>query len=261
MNRTDLSGGREIAWKGLARASGFSTVELLIAAAITLAVTAALLDLVHRAEGSFQAQPERADMHQRLRVAVDAMTRDLLMAGAGLQPLEAAPVMPYRVGIRDSDVDRGVFYRSDTISVLYVPWGESIVASHTYHLRSEPGTGTIQLMHYDGESTDSPVVDHVVALRFEYFGDDGSPLDPTLFQDGPWVPDDPDAVMFDEDLLQIRRVRVALRVQAALASMRGPAGVLFANGGTSTSASRFLPDLELQFDVGLRNVEVLSSEF
>ena len=37
---------------------------------------------------------------------------------------------------------------------------------------------------------------------------------------------------FDADLLRIRRVRVTLRVQAALASMRGPAGVLFTHGGT-----------------------------
>ena len=182
------------------------------------------------------------------------------MAGAGLQPSVAAPVMPYRVGIRDSDVDRDIFYRSDTISVLYVPWGESTVASHTYHLRNDPGAGTVQLMHYDGESTDVPLVDHVIALRFEYFGKDGSPLDPVVFQDGPWVPDDPDAVMFDEDLLQIRRIRVQLRVEAGLASMRGQAGVLFAHGGTSTSASRFLPDLELRFDVAVRNMDVLSSE-
>jgi hypothetical protein len=59
--------------------------------------------------------------------------------------------------------------------------------------------------------------------------------------------------MFDADLLQTRRIRVLLRVQASLDSMRGPAGVLFAHAGTSTSAERYLPDLEVSFDVALRN--------
>ncbi|MGH9254988.1 MAG: PilW family protein [Vicinamibacterales bacterium] len=240
----------------LERADGFTLTELLIATVITLTVTAALLDVVDRARGSFQAQPERADMHQRLRVAVDALTRDLLMAGAGLEPPVAAPVLPYRVGARDSDIDLGVFYRSDAISVLYVPWGESIAVSHTYHLKTDLAARTFQLMHYDGASTDLPVVDHVVKLQFEYFGDSASPLDPAMLQDGPWVPDDPDAVTFDADLLTIRRVRVLLRVQAALESMRGPSSVLFAHGGTSTSPERYLPDLELRFDVAVRNMNL-----
>jgi len=238
----------------MTRADGFTVSELLVATAITLTVTAALLDLVQRGRGSFQAQPERADMHQRLRVAVDALTRDLRMAGAGLQPFAVAPVMPYRVGVRDSDIDLGVFYRADAISVLYVPWGESTVTSHTYHLKNDVATGTFQLMHYDGAATDLPVVDHVVKLQFEYLGDGAARLDPAILQDGPWVSDDPDAVTFDADLLQIRRVRVLLRVQAGLESMRGPAGVLFARGGTSTSVERYLPDLELQFDIAVRNM-------
>jgi hypothetical protein len=237
----------------LARVDGFTVAELLVAMAITLIVTFAVLSLVDRARASFEAQPERSDMHQRLRVAVEAITRDLMQAGAGLEPFIAAPVMPYRVGARDNDPDLGVLYRSDAISVLYVPAGESTVESHTYYAKNDYGAGTFQLMHYDGASTDLPVVDHVVRLRFEYFGDGSSPLDPAVLQDGPWMPDEPGAPTFDADLQQISRVRVLLRVQAALDSMRGPAGVLFAHGGTSTSAERYLPDLEVSFDVALRN--------
>ena len=148
-------------------------------------------------------------MHQRLRVAVEALTRDLMQAGAGLAPLIAAPVMPYRVGARDNDPDLGVFYRSDAISVLYVPAGESTVVSHTYYAKNDDGAGTFQLMQYDGTSTDLPVVDHVVGLRFDYFGDGPVPLDPVILQDGPWTPDEPGAPMFDADLLQIRRIRVS----------------------------------------------------
>lgn len=238
----------------LLHADGFTVSELLVAMAITLTITAALLDLTDRARAIFQAMPERADMHQRLRVAIEALARDLSMAGAGVELLTTAPVMPSRLGTTIDDADLGVFYRSDAITVMYRPWGESAVASHTYYLKQDGAGGTFHLMHYDGASTDLPVVDHVVRLRFDYFDDGESPLDPSTFQDGPWVPDDPDIVAFDADLLNIRRIRVLLRVQAALDSMRGPAGVLFLQGGTSASAERYVPDLQLQFDVALRNM-------
>ena len=236
-------------------ADGFTLSELLVAMAITLTIAAALLSLTDRARRVFQAMPERADVHQRLRVAIDALSRDLSMAGAGVEPVMTAPVMPYRVGTTVNDPDIGVFYRSDAITVMYRPWGESAVASHTYYLKQDGPGGTFHLMHYDGASTDLPVVDHLVRLRFDYFDDTGSPLDPSMFQDGPWLPEDPDLAPFDADLLNIRRVRVLLRVQAALDSMRGPSGVLFLQGGTSTSVERYVPDLQLQFDVALRNMQ------
>jgi hypothetical protein len=212
---------------------GFSTIEVLITSAITLTVTAALLGLVQRAQSSFGPQPEHADLHQRLRAATDALARELALAGAGLQASSVAPVVPYRIGAVDSDADLGVLYRSDTVSVSYVPWGASNPESHTYYLRSDPSTRSGSLMHYDGQTTDLPVVDGVVALEFEYFGTDGSLLDPGLFQDGPWLPDDPDAVPFDADLLEIRRVRVTLRVHAN---------------------DRSVPDEELRVDIALRNM-------
>jgi hypothetical protein len=165
-------------------------------------------------------------------------------------------VMPYRAGVGDNDPDFNVLYRPDAITVVYVPWGESVVASHTYYLRNDPATGTPQLMHFDGASTDLPIVDHLTLLRFEYFGDGETALDLSAFQDGPWVPDDSDSAAFDADLLQIRRVRVLLRIQAALGSMRGPSSVFFAHGGTSTSVERYLPDLELRFDVAPRNLNL-----
>ncbi len=61
--------------------AGSSMVELLVATGVSLGVTAAVLGLVHPAQGMFQAQPEITDMHQRLRVAVGSIRRDLLIAG------------------------------------------------------------------------------------------------------------------------------------------------------------------------------------
>ena len=85
-----------------------------------------------------------------------------MQAGAGLDPLIAAPVMPYRVGVRDNDPDLGVLYRSDAVSILYVPPGESTVVSHTYYAKNDDDARTFQLMHYDGASTDLPAAPPVI---------------------------------------------------------------------------------------------------
>jgi hypothetical protein len=108
---------------------GFSIVELLVAMAITMVVTAATLSLIGPAHDMFQVQPETADLHQRLRVGVDSLQRDLMMAGAGMYaagtvgPLHhaLAPVMPYRAFGSASDTARGTFLRTDAISLLIVP--------------------------------------------------------------------------------------------------------------------------------------------
>ena len=69
--------------------------------------------------------------------------------------------------------------------------GYSIVeaASHTYSLKPDAATGASQLTHYDGVSSNATVVDHLVGLTFEYYGDPFPPAlvkpigDPT----GPWT--------------------------------------------------------------------------
>jgi len=80
------------------------------------------------------------------------------------------------------------------------------------------------------------------------------PLAASQLTDGPWCPDTVHAVRFDADLLRIRRVRVRLRVQVALAAMRGPAGRLFARGGSATSPELFAPDQQVVLDVTPRNL-------
>jgi len=385
------------------RHSGFTIVEMLIASAVMLTITGAIVQLVNPARHIFQAQPELADVQQRLRVAADAVTRDLLMAGAGMSaapwagPLSSylAPVLPYRAGDASSDPEARVYFRDDTISLLYVPptssqasirhaipqsagqleidprancppaapdhvcgFGEGMrallfdvsgawnpitvagvqgtnvdltyagglsvaypagaaiaqLAAHTYYFKAE----TSQLMHYDGESTDLPVVDDVVALRFEYYGDPQPPrrlpgralaeptgpwttygpkpppagvaspfawpdgenctfrveagehtprlpvlnggaglvrLEPALLTDGPWCPSAISAHRFDADLLRIRRVRVTLRVQAAIAGLRGR-GALFMRPGTASAGGHYVPDQEIRFDIAPRNLNL-----
>lgn len=387
--------------------AGLTLVELMVASAVTLTVTAGAFALLNPAHGTFKVQPEVADMQQRLRVGVGGLTKALVVAGAGTTagatagPLLSyfAPVFPYRIGLTSSDSAVGRFYRADAISVLSVPqtasqttirdrlgvnaqtlqlnpqvncpqgrpdqlcgfeskmrallfdasgaWdvmtiadvqdpllvvihggalaipyeaGSSItrITLHSYYLKSEVADGTYQLMHYDGYQTDLPIVDNVVKLEFSYFGEPQPPtlrpgkrlddavgpfttygpkpplidrdnpndswpegencvfavrdgqqlprlpvlavgaaqveLRPSLLSDGPWCTDSGHVNRFDADLLRIRRVRIKLRVQAAAASMRGPAGVLFTRGGTA-AAGDFVPDQEVGFDVTPRNLD------
>ena len=209
-------------------------------------------------------------------------------------------------------------------STDYPPNTTTIVqlASIVYYLKSDASAGTYQLMSRDGGTgADVPVVDNLVTLTFDYYGDPQPPrliksLDdpagpwttygpapPALLRqiptggypagenctflvdpvsdvqvprlavldagggatalvkltsaqltDGPWCPDATNANRWDADLLRIRRIGVTLRVESANAALRGPASVLFAHGGTSTSGNRWLPDQQITFQVTPRNL-------
>jgi prepilin-type N-terminal cleavage/methylation domain-containing protein len=259
---------------------GFTLVEMVIALAITLTLTGALFHLTAPTRGTMQAVPEKGDMQQRLRVAVETLSGHLQMAGAGVHSPMAggalhryfAPVLPYRVGVNESDADEGIRYRSDAVTVVYVPsnsaqsrlsaavneadstlplvqgtncrpptvaqlcgftsgmrvalwdatgrWdpltvtgvesalsrvgisgklegaypsGATVarVVMQTYYLQVDEKSGVPELRRFDGGTSDMPVLDHVVALRFEYFGE---PRPPVLLPDallgegrGPWT--------------------------------------------------------------------------
>jgi prepilin-type N-terminal cleavage/methylation domain-containing protein len=385
---------------------GFTIVELLVSMSIVLLVAAATLGLVGPVHDAFQVQPESADLQQRVRVGIDALQRELLVAGAGMYaagltgPLHHAfaPLMPYRAFGDASDSVRGTYFRSDAISLLSVPstpsqatlaspfaagsleidldqgatcppavvdhvcgfaagdsllvfdrhgaWelytvdgadgvarvrlegpmparevaaGSNVTAirATSYALRADLASGAYQLVRADALGSAQPVLDHVVKLEFRYFGDSQPPhvvneddieeedlrasygpappapdeavggwppgenctfalidgrresrlpsigaadglveIGAALLTDGPWCPDAQARNRFDADLLRIRRVRLTLRVQTALASLRGPVGVLFARGGTARAGSRYVPDLEIQLDVTPRNLNL-----
>jgi len=70
--------------------------------------------------------------------------------------------------------------------------------------------------------------------------------------DGPWCPDEASPNRWDADLLRIRLVRVSLRVQPQSPAVRGAPA---AQNGLSLPIDvlRWVPDLEVRFDVVLRN--------
>ena len=66
-------------------------------------------------------------------------------------------------------------------------------------------------------------------------------LTPVMLTDGPWCPDAASPNRYDADLLRVRQVVALIRVESAVAALRGPAGPLFTRGGTARGG-RFVPD-------------------
>lgn len=107
--------------------SGYTLTELLISSAIMLTVTGSIFSLMSPAQGTSQAQPEVAEMQQRLRVGSDVLFKDLMMAGAG--PYQGAvtgslvnffaPIFPRRIGRLNPDP--AATFKSDTITLSYIP--------------------------------------------------------------------------------------------------------------------------------------------
>ena len=235
-------------------------VEMLTAMAVTLAATAGAFSLMMQSHGTFATQSESADMQQRVRVAADTLSRELLAAAA--PSASVAPIRPSRAGpVRADPPDT---FKSNTITVFRQSPAPGPVQSATYWQQDDAASGTYQLMFYDGSPTgaDVPVVDHVVGLAFEYYGTAGSSdpaltkLTPAQLTDGPWYPDAAAVDRWDADLLRVRRVAVTLRVEAAAASLRGPWSALFAHGGTSRGGHAWVPDIEVRFDVSPRSLNL-----
>jgi hypothetical protein len=200
--------------------SGFSLVEVVVALGLMLVVTAAIFDLVTESRRRSDDEPEIADRQQRIRVAVDTLHRDLLMATL---------VMPYRaVG---PSPDPGGTFKSGVVTVVSEkePAADDDIV-RTYYVRPDLASGASQLMRADGSGGDAPVVDGVTTLSFEYFGDGAAtadaaggcsasaggalaPIAGSEFTDGPWCLSPSGAESFDADLLRVRKVAVRIGVQ------------------------------------------------
>jgi prepilin-type N-terminal cleavage/methylation domain-containing protein len=144
-----MRSGRDHA-SGLEQA-GFTLVELLVSTAIMLTIASVVVSLLGSARRTSRLQPEVSDLQQRLRVAYGLLYGDLVMAGAGpyhgadgarMGPLVQyfAPVLPYRAGRTGSDPARGVFFREDAVTIVYVP---STSAQAVIGARMDPGADIV----------------------------------------------------------------------------------------------------------------------
>jgi prepilin-type N-terminal cleavage/methylation domain-containing protein len=67
-----------------ARERGFSMVELMVAMVVTLVVSGAIFGLLSAGGNAFRREPEVADRQQNIRIAMDAIMRDISNAGSGM---------------------------------------------------------------------------------------------------------------------------------------------------------------------------------
>jgi hypothetical protein len=81
------------------------------------------------------------------------------------------------------------------------------------------------------------------------------PLTAADLTDGPWCPTATAPNRFDADLLRVRSIVVTARVEAGSRALRGPAGILFARGGTSRDGA-FVPDQEVTFEIAPKNLSL-----
>jgi prepilin-type N-terminal cleavage/methylation domain-containing protein len=109
--------------------AGFTLIEMLIATAITITITAGVMTILHPSHGLSRTQPEVAEMQQRLRVGVDTLRHDLVMAGAGAYAGALsgslagyfAPILPFRLGSSPADDDGPEVFKPDAVTIVYVP--------------------------------------------------------------------------------------------------------------------------------------------
>lgn len=106
--------------------SGHTLVEVVVALGLMLLVVAGVITLVLHTSRLARSHPDRFEAHQRARVALDLITRDLRTAGAGVYlgpstgPLSNAipAIWPRRIG-RDGDAPTAV--RTDALTIVTVP--------------------------------------------------------------------------------------------------------------------------------------------
>jgi hypothetical protein len=119
------------------RDSGLALAELVVATAVSLAVSGALMALVRLAASAARTQPEAADVGQRLRSGVDAIVSRLEVAGAGAVagggsvPLaqRVAVVFPHRRAVTGGDGPLGTF--ADRITTYAVAEASALAALAT----------------------------------------------------------------------------------------------------------------------------------
>ena len=190
-----------------------------------LVVTAAIFDLVEHSRRRFDAEPEIADRQQRIRVAVDALYRDLLMARA---------VMPYRLS--GATPDPAGTFKDDVVTIVSErPPERTIDAGVLRPARCRVGRvaadacGRWRRRRAGCRRRDVAVVRVLrgtAAVAWRKLGSlqhrrwrrcaRAGSRGPNS-RDGPLCPAAAGAALFDADLLRVRKMAVRMRVAGAAA--------------------------------------------
>jgi prepilin-type N-terminal cleavage/methylation domain-containing protein len=169
------------------RNAGFTLVEMLIAMAVMLVILGGVFQAFNPAQGSFQTQPEVADMQQRLRVGTDRLYNGLVVAGAGIYSGAAvgslgnffAPVLPYLVGPLNHDPANGIYFHTDVpganystaITVFHVP---TTASQCTVRERMPQPSSEVKVNAEPGCPTNDPLCGFEEGMRVLIFDATGS---------------------------------------------------------------------------------------
>lgn len=119
---------------------GVTLVELVIATAVMLVVTASVMTLLRDGLAATPLLAEAADLHQRARVAADALAADLRAAGSGT-PSGPLPLLLPAVEPRVPGAPAGTA-SANVLTVRYVP---PRAARSRLAAPLEPGEGTVTI--------------------------------------------------------------------------------------------------------------------
>jgi prepilin-type N-terminal cleavage/methylation domain-containing protein len=185
------------------------------------------------------------------------LTRTPHVAAQGLLAADAAAgavTLQLATGSRCTTGAPSCGFRAGTAAVLYQEAGAEVVTL------SDTGDGFVTVVAplvvgFAKDAVLSEVVRTTYGLRR---GADGSGQLVRLTTGGAEQPMLDNVVEFEvvpnsDDPLRVESVQIRLRIEAASAALRGPAGYLFRRRGTAANPRLWLPDVELRITVALRN--------
>lgn len=184
--------------------AGFTLVELLIAMAIGMIVLSSILSFFVTQNHAYKLQEQIAEMQQNVRTGMDMMVREIRMAGYDPNKI-ADPAQRPRIFLAGGSEIRFIMDLDEsgtTASASPSDRNENI-AYDLYTVGGIQKLGRNSRFISQG-SNRQPVVEHVEALIFRYFDDNGDQIVP------------PSGGLLDQNILDlIREVEITLRGRTA----------------------------------------------
>jgi prepilin-type N-terminal cleavage/methylation domain-containing protein len=150
----------------------------------------------------------------------------------------------------------------------------SQVETDAYYWRQDAATNTFQLVHYDGADTETPLIDNVVDLRFDYMGEGAAPVlrKPVTEPVGPWTSYGPKPPALGVDVASDTwpagencafKVDGASGLQVSRLATLGPPGSLTALTAAQLSDGPWCPDAVNvnRYDADLHRVRQIRVSF